>query len=107
MAVVMIMEWEGVTPEQYEQARDLVNWEGDVPPGGMFHVAAFDGNGLRVTDLWESAEDFQRFAESRLMPGVQQLGIQGQPRVEIYPIHRTFTPAYAPKHEVSGTTTRG
>jgi heme-degrading monooxygenase HmoA len=60
----------------------------------MFHVAASNGNGLRITDVWESAEDFQNFVESRLMPGVKQLGIEGEPKVEIYPAHRIFAPAY-------------
>jgi hypothetical protein len=92
----MLMEWDGVTLEQYEAARNLVNWEGDPPQGGMFHVAAITDTGLRVTDLWQSAEAFQSFVEQRLMPGVQQLGIQGQPRVEIYPVHALFTPAFKP-----------
>ena len=66
MAVVMFMEWDGVTIEQYEAARKLVNWEGDNPAGGMFHVAAVTDAGLRVTDLWQSAEAFQTFVEKRL-----------------------------------------
>jgi len=97
MAVVMIMEWEGVTPAQYDQSLDVVKWETDVPPGGMYHVAAFDGSNLRVTDVWESAEQFQQFVEQRLTPGVKQVGIQGEPKVEIYPAHRIFTPGYTPK----------
>lgn len=94
MAVVMNMVWRGVTPEQYEAARKLVNWEGDPPPGALYHVASFDQQAAYVTDVWESAEQFQRFADSRLMPGVQQLGIQGQPEVEIRPAHAIFTPGY-------------
>jgi hypothetical protein len=96
MAVVMLMEWDGVTLEQYEAVRKLVNWEGNPPEGGMFHVAAITDTGLRVTDLWESAEAFQSFVGQRLMPGVQQIGIQDQPRVEIYPVHALFTPAFKP-----------
>ena len=97
MAVVMIMEWEGVTLDQYDQARKVVNWEGDAPFGGMYHVAASDGSKLRVTDVWDSAEQFQQFVEQRLMPGVKQVGIQGEPKVEIYPAHAIFTPGYTPK----------
>jgi len=95
MAVVMIMKWQGVTPDQYDRVRELVNWEGDVPSGAQFHVVSFDGEGARVTDIWESAEQFQQFVDQRLMPGVKQVGIQGEPQVEIYPAHRTFAPAYA------------
>lgn len=97
MAVVMFMEWEGVTREQYEEVRKVVNWEGDVPAGGMFHVAAVTDTGLQVTDLWQSAEAFQAFVEGRLMPGVQQVGIKGEPRVEVHPIHALFTPAFINK----------
>jgi hypothetical protein len=88
--VVMSMRWTGVTPEQYEQAREVVNWEGDVPDGAVLHVAGFDGDGIRVTDVWESEEHFNRFAESRLMPGVQQIGIEGQPVVEFIPVQNIF-----------------
>jgi hypothetical protein len=90
--VVMSMRWTGVTPEQYEEARGIVNWEGDVPDGAVLHVAYFDSDGIRVTDVWESEEQFNRFVESRLMPGVQQVGIQGQPDVEFYPLQNLFNP---------------
>jgi hypothetical protein len=96
MAVMMIMRWAGVTPRQYDDALEVVRWEQDVPPGGMFHVAGFDEHGLHVTDVWESAEQFQRFVDDRLMPGVAQVGIEGQPEVEVLPVHRLFTPAFAP-----------
>ena len=45
MAVVMIMKWQGVTPDQYDRVRELVNWEGNVPPGAQFHVIGFDSEG--------------------------------------------------------------
>jgi hypothetical protein len=96
MAVVMFMEWDEVTAEQYEAARKLVNWEGDAPPGGLFHVAAVTEQGLRVTDLWDSAEAFQAFVDQRLTPGTKELGLPGEPRVEIYPVHALFTPGFRP-----------
>ena len=65
MAIVMIMRWENVTPEQYDQLREIVRWEIEAPEGGIYHVAAFDDSGVRITDVWESAEDFQRFTEQR------------------------------------------
>ena len=96
MAVVMYMEWDGVTPEQYDEARDRVDWEGNVPDGANLHVPWFVDGGIRVVDVWESAEQFQAFAEQRLMPGVQEVGIDGEPRVQIHPLHsRVFAPAIA------------
>ncbi|NRF67411.1 hypothetical protein HLB44_10485 [Aquincola sp. S2] len=97
MAVMMIMEWPGVTREQYDSVCTIVDFERDVPPGGLFHVAAVDAEGLRVTDVWERAEDFQAFVEKRLMPGVQQAGISGEPRVQILPAIKVFAPGYVAK----------
>jgi len=96
MAVAMYMRWPGVTREQYEAALEVVDWEGQVPDGALFHVAAFDDDGLRVFDMWESGDDFQRFVDERLTHGVEQVGIEGEPEVEIHEIHRTFTPAFQP-----------
>ena len=94
MPIVMMMEWVGITAAQYDQVRQIVNWEGNNPKGGLFHVAAITPTGLRVTDLWDSAEEFNKFVEERLMPGVAQAKITSQPRVEIYPAHAIFTPGY-------------
>ncbi len=93
MPVIMLMEWAGVTSAQYDALRALVKLESNPPAGGRFHVAAFDAKGLRVTDIWDSADDFNRFVEGRLMPAVAQIGIEGGPKVEIYPVHATFTPS--------------
>lgn len=92
MAIVMNMRWSGVTKDQYMQALEKVKWETDLPQGAKFHVASFDQGGLLVTDIWESADDFNRFVETRLMPAVQEIGISGQPEVEITDAHRIFAP---------------
>ena len=95
MAVMMIMEWAGVTQEQYDAVCDIVNFMGQPPKGGLVHVASLSDKGLHVTDVWETAEDFQAFAEQRLMPGVQKAGIPGEPKVNILPAHNVFAPGYA------------
>ena len=92
MQTVMLMRWPGVTPEQYEEERSRVNWEGDPADGGVLHVAGFDGDDLRVTDVWESEEQFHRFASERLMPAVQEIGIEGEPEVRFYPLQAIFNP---------------
>lgn len=97
MPVMMIMEWTGVTREQYDAVAATVAFERDAPLGGLFHVAAVDANGLRVTDVWERPEDFQAFVEQRLMPGVQRVGISGEPRVTVLPAIKVFAPGYVPK----------
>jgi hypothetical protein len=63
MAILMILEWDGVTPERYDAVRKRVNWEGEPPIGGLYHVAAFDDRGLHITDVWSSAEEFDAFVQ--------------------------------------------
>ena len=93
MAVVMRMSWPEVTPAQYEQARGVVGWETDPPAGGLFHVAFFDADGFKVVDVWETAEQFQAFVDTRLMPGIASIGgVEGEPRVEITPAHAVWNP---------------
>jgi hypothetical protein len=92
MPIVMNMRWDGVTPGQYEVAREQVGWEQHRPEGGLIHIASFTEEGLRVTDVWETAEDFNRFVESRLMPVVQEIGIEGEPDVTITPMHAIWNP---------------
>jgi hypothetical protein len=95
MAIAMFMEWDGVTAAQYDAVRALVNWEGEPPTGGILHVATATDAGLRIADVWESAESFQTFVEQRLMPGVKSLGLPGEPRVEILSLHAVFVPGLA------------
>ena len=92
MRIQMIMKWNGVTPDQYEKLRKVVNWEGNKPKGAVFHVASFGKKGIRVTDIWESEADFNNFVQKRLMPGVKEVGIAGEPQTKIFPVHAIFVP---------------
>jgi heme-degrading monooxygenase HmoA len=92
MRIAMVMNWDGITPEQYEEVRKTANWEGNVPKGAVFHMAGFHNNELRVTDIWESAEDFNSFVQHRLMPATAAAGATGEPQVEIFPVHAIFAP---------------
>ncbi len=95
MATVMLMHWPEVTKAQYEQVRKDVNWEGQTPRGAKFHVAWFGNDGLRVVDLWDSREDFERFVNERLTLGVKKIGIESQPKVEFAEAHAIFAPNVA------------
>lgn len=95
MPIVMNMRWDSVTPEQYEQAREQVGWALRPPDGGIIHIASFTEGGLRVTDVWETADDFNRFVESRLMPVVQELGIEGEPDVTFSDLQAVWNPGVA------------
>ena len=92
MAVMMVMSWAGVTAEEYDDVRGKVAWETDPPSGGVFHIASFDEQGLHVCDIWDSADQFDRFVNDRLMRCVKEVGIGGEPDVGIYPVHAVWSP---------------
>ena len=93
MRIIMSMKWEGATPEQYEKLRNTAHWEPNVPKGAVFHVAGFHDNAIRVTDIWESEADLNNFVQERLMPAAIAAEVQGQPQVEVFPMHAIFVPA--------------
>jgi hypothetical protein len=90
MSVVLELSWPGVTPELYEQARELVDWENVPARGGVFHVVWFEGEAMRIVDVWESEEAFRTFMSERLLPVVAEMGIEGQPQATFHPAHRYF-----------------
>lgn len=93
MRIVMLMKWDGITSTQYDELRNEVHWEGNVPQGAVFHVAAFGNNAIHVTDIWESLDDMNGFIQNRLMPAVMKKGITNKPQVETFPVHAIFIPA--------------
>src|SRR5689334_25272643 len=62
------------------------------PSGGIFHVAGFTAGTLRVLDIWESQQAFEKFQKDRLTAAVQKAGITSQPKVQFYPAHNIFVP---------------
>lgn len=92
MPTVMSMHWPEVSREQYEAVRKEVNWEGNTPAGAKLHVSWFADDGFHVLDLWDTPQDFQKFVDERLTPGVQKVGVQGQPQVSISESHAVFAP---------------
>lgn len=84
MAVLMIMEADGVTTEDYDRLNDAVGVHGDedAPDGLIQHSAGVDENGrFVVVDLWESEEKLAAFFE-RLGPAMEQVGMpQTQPKI--------------------------
>jgi hypothetical protein len=89
MAIMMILEWEGVTPDQYARVNDTMGIRGDAdaPEGLISHVAAIDADGgMTIVDLWASEQALGEFVETRLGPALAEVGIpESQPR--IHPVH--------------------
>jgi hypothetical protein len=85
MAVLMILEWDGVTTDDYDRVNDAMGIHGDddAPDGLIQHAAGVTDDGdVILVDLWESEAKLGAFFESRLGPAIEQLELpQSDPRV--------------------------
>jgi hypothetical protein len=50
-------------------------------------LGALTERGLRVTDVWETKEQFEQYARERIGPYSEQVGIPGPPRITFYNVH--------------------
>jgi hypothetical protein len=87
MAVGMLLAGEGVTKETYEQLTEKMFGNhpmrpDQAPDGLIIHTAGPSEQGWYVYDVWQSKEHFQRFAEDKLGPAVQEVTGGEGPRPE-------------------------
>ena len=83
-----------MTAGTYDQAIRRLEQAGAAnPPGRLYHVCYGDPENVRVLDIWESREDFDRFGQT-LGPILQELGVgPGEP--EITAVHNVIDGAAA------------
>ena len=93
MAVAVEMDFAGATLEQYDEVMKLMSLADgsrEMPTGGMFHWVAKTDDGIRVVDVWETKEQFERFAQEEIGPYTQQAGIPNPPSVTFREVHNTL-----------------
>jgi len=75
-----------VTKQPYDDSIRRFEEAGDSPPDGLDYHVAFGSDGdLRVSEIWDSREEWQEFG-TRLKPLVADIGIEpGEP--ELLEIH--------------------
>lgn len=92
MAVAFVMRFPGATLEQYDEVIELMGFSpnGTVRmEGAVFHWVTATDDGIVVTDVWESDETFQRFADEQIGPFTQQVGI-AQPEITRHEVYNTL-----------------
>jgi hypothetical protein len=92
MPVAVILEFDGGTLDQYDQVVEKMGFEpgGSGAPGAVFHWVTKTDNGFRVTDVWESRERFDQFAQEKIGPYSQEVGLT-EPEINFYEIHNHMT----------------
>lgn len=93
MAVGVILDFKGATLEQYDQVIEKMGFSpgGAGGPGGMFHWVTKTDDGIRVTDVWETKEHFEKFAEEQIGPYTQEVGVPGPPEITFHEVHNYLT----------------
>ena len=65
-----------VTKDQYEEVQRKLDETGDWMPEGLdYHVAFGTNDKFRVSEIWDSKEEFETFSK-RLMPVLKEAGIE-------------------------------
>ena len=83
MSVVVRYSPTGLTKAQYDEVSRRMEERGSWPPEGMdLHVCFGNEGDLRVSEIWDSEEQWRAFSD-HLMPVLSEVGVQtaGEPEV--------------------------
>ncbi len=86
MSVVVRHQVKGLTREVYDEVSRRIEAAGNWPPEGLdMHVLFGTEGDLRVSEIWDSEEQFRAFA-GRLMPVLDEVGV-GYSEPEVFQAH--------------------
>ena len=93
MAIAVQLEFNGATLEQYDEVVAKMGFEpgGRGAPGGLFHWVTKTDEGIRVTDVWESRDLFERFAQEQIGPITASVGVTEPPHITLFDVHNHLT----------------
>jgi hypothetical protein len=76
-----------LTRGQYDDVSRRMEEAGDWPPDGLdMHVLFGSEGDLRVSEIWDSDEQFRAFSE-RLLPVLTDVGVQIGGEPEVFEVH--------------------
>jgi quinol monooxygenase YgiN len=93
VTVLVLFRWEG-DPDELLAAydRELVHPSPREQPRRISHTCARANDGIVVTDVWESREDFQKMMDNpEFQKNLEAAGWPSEPQlVEVYEVHATI-----------------
>ena len=94
MAIAVQMDFDGATTDQYDEICGMMGLspKGPGPKGAISHFATMTDSGLRVVDVWETREQFDKFAQDQIGPFSAKAGLTAPPEMQFFDVHNYFTP---------------
>jgi hypothetical protein len=87
MSIVVRFGPQGNTTEQYNQVLRRLEESDNWPPDGLdYHVAFGPSGDFRVSEIWDSREQWEAFGE-HLMPLLSEAGIELSSEPEVFEVH--------------------
>ena len=90
MSIVVRFNPTALSSATYDATTERLDAEGLWPPDGLDYHICFGSDGdLRVSEIWDSREQFEAFGE-RLMPILADAGIEFSGPPEIFEVHNSM-----------------
>jgi hypothetical protein len=90
MSIVVRFSPRSLTIEKHNEVTRRLEETGAWPPDGLDYHVVFGSDGdLRVSEIWDSPEQFQAFGET-LMPVLAEVGIEFSADPEVFEIHQAL-----------------
>ena len=88
MSIVVRFTPTSLTAEKYDRTTRMLEEAGVAfPPEGLdYHVCFGSEGNLRVSEIWDSREQFEAFGE-RLMPILTDAGIEFSGEPDVFEVH--------------------
>jgi hypothetical protein len=87
--VMVQFDFPGMTVKEYDQIWNDLRTAGHQNPQGLIHHAgAPTDKGVKVVDVWETADKFNEFGQA-LMPILNKHGVK-EPKAVILPLHYEY-----------------
>jgi hypothetical protein len=90
MAVTVFARYPNLTPAVYDEIISSLDLDANPPAGAILHVAAEGEDEIVVSEIWRTEQTFRSFYDYRLRPALVTHGVEGEPRIEVAPLHNLF-----------------
>jgi hypothetical protein len=86
MSIVVRFHPANLTAQKYDESHPKVEEAGFPPEGLDYHVCFGNDDQLRVSEIWDSREQFEAWGQ-KLMPVLAEFGIEFSSEPEVFEVH--------------------